>query len=40
MGVAQAMPGENLESLMNRADRAMYQAKERGRDPAALASPA
>lgn len=39
MGVAQATPGENFEALMNRADRAMYQAKENGRDQVALAPP-
>lgn len=37
MGVAQALPHEDLEDLLQRADRAMYQAKEKGRDQVAVA---
>jgi len=31
-GVAQAEPGDTLDSLLRRADKALYQAKENGRD--------
>lgn len=31
-GLAQYIPGEALSALLNRADRALYQAKKKGRD--------
>jgi diguanylate cyclase (GGDEF)-like protein/putative nucleotidyltransferase with HDIG domain/PAS domain S-box-containing protein len=31
-GVAQAEPGDSIESLLRRADKALYKAKEEGRD--------
>ena len=37
-GVAAAQPGEGLDSLMSRADAALYAAKDGGRDRMALAS--
>ena len=32
LGVSQALPGDNLDALMQRADRALYRAKGRGRN--------
>jgi PleD family two-component response regulator len=32
MGIATSLPDERLESLMQRADAAMYRAKQTGRD--------
>jgi diguanylate cyclase (GGDEF)-like protein len=37
-GVAAAQPGEGLDSLLSRADAALYAAKDGGRDRMALAS--
>lgn len=37
IGVAEAMPGESKESLIARADAALYQAKQRGRNRVSLA---
>ena len=37
-GLAQALPGEPLEHLVERADRALYLAKQNGRDRTELAS--
>src|SRR5205085_1123632 len=31
-GVAQAEPGDSVDTLLRRADKALYQAKEQGRD--------
>jgi len=32
IGVAQYLPNEDLSSFMNRADKAMYRAKEQGKN--------
>ena len=40
LGVAVLMPGETGESLLERADRALYDAKEAGRDRVRLSRPA
>ena len=37
IGIAEAVPEENLKSLQKRADSALYRAKEEGRDRAAVA---
>ena len=37
IGIAEAVPEENLKSLQKRADSAVYRAKEEGRDRAAVA---
>lgn len=39
LGVAQFIPGESIDSLLHRADQAMYQAKELGRNQLVLAGP-
>jgi diguanylate cyclase (GGDEF)-like protein len=39
-GVAQWSPGESYQHLLNRADRALYQAKEQGRNCVISAAPA
>lgn len=39
LGVAQVAPGEDLASLMRRADAALYEAKETGRNRVCLAKP-
>ncbi len=38
-GVAERQPGEPLESLIERADEALYRSKREGRDRSTLASP-
>lgn len=38
-GVAQYVPGEDLASLLGRADKALYQAKNDGRNLIRLAAP-
>ncbi|MBM7059753.1 GGDEF domain-containing protein [Pseudomonas sp. UL073] len=38
-GLAMAQPGDNLESLLTRADDALYQAKRNGRNQVFLATP-
>ena len=38
VGVAEYLPGESEESFVNRADQAMYKAKEKGRNCEVLAS--
>ncbi len=38
-GVAEHRPGESSESLVSRADAALYAAKEQGRDRAVVAPP-
>jgi len=38
-GAAQHIPGENLSSLLGRADKALYQAKNNGRDTVHMARP-
>ncbi len=38
VGVAEALPGEAVDSWFARADRALYQAKARGRDRVAIAA--
>ncbi len=37
IGIARGLPGENFESLIRRADQALYRAKETGRDHFVLA---
>jgi PleD family two-component response regulator len=37
-GIARPMPDEPLDGVLNRADRALYEAKELGRNRLALAS--
>lgn len=39
VGVAELLPGESAESLLARADAALYEAKEAGRDTVRLATP-
>lgn len=39
LGLAQLEPGESIESWLERADRALYHAKEAGRDRVAFARP-
>jgi diguanylate cyclase len=39
LGLAQLEPGESIESWLERADQALYQAKESGRDQVAFARP-
>ncbi|WP_404709877.1 diguanylate cyclase [Sphingomonas sp. MMS24-J13] len=39
-GIAQHLPGEALDSLIERADEALYRSKREGRDRSTLASPA
>lgn len=39
MGAAQVQAGESFEKLLQRADAAMYQAKQRGRDRLCLSEP-
>jgi diguanylate cyclase (GGDEF)-like protein len=39
LGLAQLEPGESIESWLERADQALYQAKEEGRDRVAFARP-
>ncbi|MEX0789949.1 MAG: diguanylate cyclase [Actinomycetota bacterium] len=38
-GVAQVLPGESLESIIGRADRALYEAKRNGRDRVVIDMP-
>jgi PleD family two-component response regulator len=37
VGVAEFMPGETVPSWLERVDRALYRAKDRGRDQLCLA---
>ena len=37
LGVAEYLPGESLETLLNRVDQALYQAKHTGKDRVCLA---
>ncbi|MCB2190261.1 MAG: GGDEF domain-containing protein [Deltaproteobacteria bacterium] len=39
IGIAEFIPGESTDQLLQRADRAMYQAKKLGRDQVALSGP-